>query len=124
MHPDAVLFFDRAPALLPLFDRLHALVLQRFPGATVTVQKTQITFLDPRGFCFVSLRGGRYRGCLMVTVGLLAPPQCARVAEVSHPTARRCTCHIPVRTPDEVDGELMRLIEQSHAVMALGRLRG
>ena len=54
MTDDILFFFDREPLGLALFELLFERVMARWPSSALRVQKTQITFSDPRGYLFAS----------------------------------------------------------------------
>lgn len=114
MTNDVLFFFSGAPEALGLFELLWERIAARWGDTSLKVQKTQITFLDPRGFCFASLRGRR----LIVSFGLGHALQSPRFQAVSNPAPGRFTHHVAVRTADELDEELLSWIAQSHAFMA------
>lgn len=58
MTEDILFFFDREPQALSLFELLCEQAMARWPSSTLRVQKTQITFSDPRGYLFASRPGG------------------------------------------------------------------
>ena len=108
MTQDELLFFDAMPGALPLYDALRA-HLTAFPGVTVKVAKTQITFLHRYGFAFVSLR--RMRGCpavfLILTLGLPQRLDSPRIAVATEPYPGRWTHHIILSDLAQLDGELL-----------------
>lgn len=121
----AALFFANDPDAFALFVLLQSRLLAAWPESGLKVQKTQITFLDPRGYCFVWLprRGpGRPRGSLGVSFGLGYELHSPRLFQTAHPTPRRWTHHVIVTRPEELDGELMEWLSQAHALMRAGRL--
>ena len=80
MTEDILFFFDREPQALSLFELLCEQAMARWPSSTLRVQKTQITFSDPRGYLFAS-RPRRRGGSLMVSFGLSAPLQPASILQ-------------------------------------------
>lgn len=86
MTEDILFFFDREPQALSLFELLCEQAMARWPSSTLRVQKTQITFSDPRGYLFAS-RPRRRGGGLMVSFGLSAPLQSPRLFAVANPRA-------------------------------------
>ena len=70
MHPNAPLFFEKAPLALPLYAAFEAALLARFPDTEIRVQKTQISFSQRHGFACVSLprrASERNAGALLVS---------------------------------------------------------
>lgn len=107
MTLETMLFFQKAPGLLPLYEAVESAILTRCPGTDILVQKSQIAFTVKRRFAFVSLRGQR----LIVTFGLRERVMSPRVLQAVEPYPGRWTHHVWVRTAEEVDGELLGWIE-------------
>ena len=122
MTDDILFFFDREPLGLALFELLYEQAMTRWPSSTLRVQKTQITFSDPRGYLFAS-RPRRRGGGLMVTFGLSAPLESPRLFAVANPAPGRYTHHVQVRDSSELDEELMQWIAWSHDDMAARQRR-
>ena len=116
------LFFGGAPEGFALYAELERRILAAHPQVTVKVQKTQITFSDPRGYLFAS-RPRRRGGGLMVTFGLSVPLESPRLFAVANPAPGRYTHHVQVRDSSELDDELMRWIAWSHDDMAARQRR-
>ena len=119
---DILFFFDRAPLALSLFELLYEQAMARWSSSTLRVQKTQITFSDPRGYLFAS-RPRRRGGGLMVTFGLSAPLQSPRLFAVANPAPGRYTHHVQVADPADIDEQLMQWIEWSHEDMTARQRR-
>ena len=123
MEPDRGLallrFFERAPQMLPLYERLEAQLLQRLPGTAVQIQKTQIKFSNRYAFAFASLPLRKDRRlpnpCLLVTFGLGYRLEHPRIVYAVEPYPNRWTHHVPVTRSDEIDDELMGWIAEAHA---------
>ena len=95
-------------------------MLAAWPGASIRVQKTQIGFSDPRLFACVSLapvrkRAERPERFITVTFGLDHPLDNPRALAV-RVRENRWTHHVVVGRAEEIDGELMEWIAQSHAL--------
>lgn len=116
MTTDELLFFDAMPGALPLYEQLSQKLLAAFPGVTVKVNRTQITFWERYGFAFVSLR--RIRGCpevfLILSFGLGYPLRSARVAAAVEPYPGRWTHHVIVSEQAQIDEELMGWLREAH----------
>lgn len=119
---DILFFFDRELLALSLFELLYEQAMARWPSSTLRVQKTQITFSDPRGYLFAS-RPRRRGGGLMVTFGLSAPLQSPRLFAVANPAPGRYTHHVQVADPADIDEQLMQWIEWSHEDMTARQRR-
>ena len=59
---EKLFFFEKDPAMLTSTYPLKRLLLKRYPGIHVKVQKTQITFAGRHGFAFVSLPFRKVKG--------------------------------------------------------------
>ncbi len=119
---DILFFFDRESLALSLFELLYEQAMARWSSSTLRVQKTQITFSDPRGYLFAS-RPRRRGGGLMVTFGLSAPLQSPRLFAVANPAPGRYTHHVQVADPADIDEQLMQWIEWSHEDMTARQRR-
>ena len=49
---DLAFFFSGNPSLLPLFLRLSDFVASLYPSASLLVQKSQVSFRDPKPFLY------------------------------------------------------------------------
>ncbi len=115
MTADELLFFDPLPAALPLYEAFSAKLLAQFPGVTIRVSKTQITFQARYGFAFVSLR--RMKGCppvfLILTLGLGRRLDSPRVAAAVEPYPGRWTHHFILSAPEQLDDELWAWVREA-----------
>jgi hypothetical protein len=109
-------FFTERREALPLYETLSRWILTEFPGVTVKVQKSQITFKERYGFAFVSLR--RIKGCpevfIVVTFGLSHRLDSPRIAVAVEPYPSRWTHHVVLSDVNQIDGELMDWIREAH----------
>lgn len=100
-----------------LYERFAPWLMEHFPTAEEDVQKSQITYRGPRPFCALWLPAfGRRiapRNCLVVTVYGPEKLDNSRVAAQTESYPGRWTHHIPVRSAEELDGELLELLERS-----------
>ena len=53
---DEALFFDAVPGAYAIYRAFHDAVLSIYPETQVKVQKTQITFYNPRSFACAKIR--------------------------------------------------------------------
>lgn len=120
MTIDEQMFFDGKPGALALYEAFREKLLALCPDAAFQVQKTQITFRNPRVFCCVSM--ARMKGIqgeyIVVTLGLgqrLASP---RVWVATEPYPGRWTHHIVVSGLEEIDDELMGWVKEAAAFAA------
>ena len=62
MHPDELLFFDKMPAMLPVYARLREQLAAAYPDLGIRVGKSQISFRNRYGFAAASLPWRRVKG--------------------------------------------------------------
>ena len=120
---DVLRFFDRHSAALPLYERFADKLTERFLQTEIKVQKTQITFKNRHVYACVSFLRVRKKAELpepyfVLTLGLPAPLESARVVAKTEPYPGRWTTHIVVSTPAELDEELFAWIAQAYAFSA------
>lgn len=123
MSPDVLFFFNRDPAALPLYEAFEARVLAEVDGVAIRVQKTQITYTNPKVFASVSFLPARRKArrpdhYITVTLGLERRLNSPRVDAVSEPYPNRWTHHFLISAPEEIDGELMGWIREAAAFSA------
>lgn len=111
MNGDILLFFDRRPAALPLYEAFARRVLSQIEDLRVKVQKTQISFSNRRLFACVSFLGVRRAKdrpdpYLVITFGLDRRVDSPRIDAASEPYPNRWTHHVLISSPEEVDQEL------------------
>ncbi len=114
---DMLFFFDGRPVELGLYEVLFQRMQDAFPGASVKVQKSQISFYGRHLFAAASLPLRRKKGwpeqSLMVTFGLSHPLSSPRIAVKVEPYPDRWTHHVLVERPEEIDGELMGWLQEA-----------
>ncbi len=113
-------FFQKRLDALPIYTALRQ-ELDGFPGLAVQVQKTQISFYNPRMFACVSFLAPRPKRemppCwLTVSFGLGYPLEEPRIAGCVQISPRRWTHHVPVAAPDQVDAQLMGWLREACAL--------
>lgn len=118
MHPDELLFFDKMPAMLPVYARLREQLAAAYPDLGIRVGKSQISFRNRYGFAAASLPWRRVKGWpaeyLLVTFGLARRLDDPRIAQAVEPYPNRWTHHVLVQTPEEVDETLLRWIDEAY----------
>lgn len=118
MHPDELLFFDKMPAMLPVYARLREQLEAAYPNLGIRVGKSQISFRNRYGFAAASLPWRRVKGWpaeyLLVTFGLARRLDDPRIAQAVEPYPNRWTHHVLVQTPEEVDETLLRWIDEAY----------
>ena len=126
MGPDALFFFNRDPAALPLYETFEARVLAEVQHVSIRVQKTQITYTNPKVFAAVSFlpvrkKARRPEHYITVTLGLNRRLDSPRVDAVSEPCPNRWTHHLLIASSEEVDEELMTWVREAAAFAARAR---
>ena len=118
MHPDELLFFDKMPAMLPVYARLRGQLAAAYPDLGIRVGKSQISFRNRYGFASASLPWRRVKGWpaeyLLVSFGLARRLDDPRIAQAVEPYPNRWTHHVLVQTPEEVDETLLRWIDEAY----------
>ena len=115
---DEALFFDAVPGAYVIYRAFKGAVLNAYPDAQLRVQKTQITFTNPRVFACASLLRARRKAelpkpWLTVTLGLPYRLESPRAASCTEPYPGRWTTHIVIGSPEEIDGELLRWVGEA-----------
>ena len=105
-------FFAGKPMEAALYRRLLERMFSELPSFEIKVQKTQITFINPRVFACVSLK---WKNTLTVTFGLPSKAESPRIFAASEPYPNRWTHHVKIKTPEEIDEELMEWLKSAHA---------
>lgn len=118
MDVDALLFFDKNPGTVPLYAAFDEALEARFGPQKPRVQKTQITYGNPKVYACVSLTKGKKKGWpengILVTFGLGRRVDAPRIAVAVEPYPGRWTHHVVVGTTQEIDGELMGWVEEAY----------
>lgn len=125
MNQDILLFFDKHPEALPLYEALEERILAEIRDVKIKVQKTQITFSNKRNFAFVSFLPVRKAGerpdiYIVVTFGLSYRKESPRIDAATEPYPNRWTHHMLISQTEEIDDELMGWIEEA-AVFSAGK---
>lgn len=125
MNQDILLFFDKHPEALPLYEALEERILAEIRDVKIKVQKTQITFSNKRNFAFVSFLPVRKAGerpdiFIVVTFGLSYRKESPRIDAATEPYPNRWTHHMLISRTEEIDDELMGWIEEA-AVFSAGK---
>ena len=118
-----LIFFEGHMDALPLYEKLAGCIHGQIPDITVKIQKTQITFANPRVFACVSFQPVRKAAIrpkpyLTVTFGLAYRLAAQRIDVATEPYPNRWTHHVTLGRLDEIDEELMDWIRQAAAFSA------
>lgn len=120
---DTLLFFDRHPAVLSLYEALAEKIAAQFPDSKTRVQKTQITFSNRHVYACVSFLRVKKKAELpdhyfVLTLGLPYPLESGRVAAKTEPYPGRWTTHFVISTPSDLDEELFAWLAQAYKFAA------
>ncbi|GAA0265559.1 hypothetical protein GCM10008922_25840 [Faecalicatena contorta] len=112
LNLDELMFFNEKPVALELYETLADKLFAQLPNIGIRVQKTQITFTNPKVFAcisFAKVRKAKERPkeYIVVTLGLDKQVQSARIDIATEPYPGRWTHHILIEHPEEIDDELM-----------------
>ena len=115
---DLMRFFENHPEEQAVYETLAARMAERFPVASVRVQKSQISFYGRHLFAAVSLPLRRKKTwpeeCLVVTFGLGARLDSSRIAVAVEPYPNRWTHHVLVSREEEIDPELLGWLQEAY----------
>ena len=119
LDAETILFFDRHPDVLPLYQDFEELLFDSFPVVNKRVQKTQISFFNRHVFACISFARVKRKAelpmrYLVITLGLPAPLDSERVAVKTEPYPGRWTHHFVVSTPEKLDEELLSWIREAY----------
>lgn len=114
-------FFRPEPRALPLFEAACDRIFWGFPGATMRVQKTQITFDDPHGFAYIWLPPRKIAGRpeVYIVLSFVLPHQVEheRIAQATFVRADRITHHVLLDAKNGIDPQIMAWLKEAHALM-------
>ena len=116
---DAAAFFGQHEAVYPLYEIFYEKLLAEFPDTRVKVQKSQISHYNRHLFACVSFLKVRKKAELpddyfVLTLGLPASLESARVAAKAEPYPGRWTTHFVISDPSDLDEELLGWVAQAY----------
>lgn len=119
MDLNTILFFDKHPDALTLYEAFTDAVTTMYPDTEIRVQKTQISFYDVHMFACASFTRVKKKKelpdpYLVITLGLPYPLESPRVAVKTEPYPGRWTTHIVIGSEEEVDEELLGWTEEAY----------
>lgn len=122
-NQDILLFFDKKPEALPLYEAFAQKVSEEIGPVTVRVQKTQISFSNRHNFAFVSflpVRKSRERpACyIVISFGLSHRAESPRIDAATELYPNRWTHHILISDVKEIDEELMVWVKEASVFSA------
>ena len=120
MTEDELMFFDRHPTALPLYEKLKESILKDIPDTRIKVKKTQISFFTKHMFAAVSfapVRPAKDRPdpFLTVTFSCFCRVSSPRIDAATEPYPNRWTHHVMIGTVEEIDNELLSWVEEAAA---------
>ena len=115
---DILAFFHEHAEAFSLYEPLEARLLA-FPGTSIRVQKTQITFSNRHVYACASFLRVRRKAALpdpylVLTLGMPYPLESGRVAVKTEPYPGRWTTHILLSRPDELDEALFSWAKEAY----------
>lgn len=118
MNADEMMFFDKAPQMLPVYETLRNGLIEKHGDIQVKVSKTQISFKNKHIFAMVSLPLRRIKNApkvyMLVSFGLSYRLDSSRIFQAAEPYPNRWTHHLPIGHSDDVDAELMEWLEAAY----------
>ena len=115
---DLMRFFENHPEEQAVYETLAARMAERFPDASVRVQKSQISFYNRHLFAAASLPLRRKKSwparCLMVTFGWGTKCPSRRIAVATEPYPGRWTHHVLLERSADVDEELLSWLQAAY----------
>ena len=119
MDLNTILFFDKHPDALALYEAFTDAVTTMYPDTEIRVQKTQISFYDVHMFACASFTRVKKKKelpdpYLVITLGMPYPLESPRVAVKTEPYPGRWTTHIVVGEVGDIDDELLSWVREAH----------
>ncbi|MDD3795043.1 MAG: DUF5655 domain-containing protein [Lachnospiraceae bacterium] len=116
---DELMFFDGKPMAFDLYKVFVNKLFAHFPNTGMRVQKTQITFTNPKIFAcisFAKVRKAKERPkeYIVVTLGLNRHLHSTRIDVATEPCPGRWTHHILIEKPEEIDDEMMDWVGEAY----------
>jgi hypothetical protein len=108
-------FFAGHPTSRQIFDALH-LAIDTVGANTLRVTKSQVAFRRKRAFAWAWMPGIYLHGKtapLVLSVALCRRAASPRWKEVVQPTRTRFMHHLELYSPEEVDGDVLRWLQEA-----------
>lgn len=122
MHADEMMFINRTPQMLPVYETLRNKLAEKYADARIKVSKTQISFSNKHIFAMVSLPLRRIKGApkayMLVSFGLSYRLDSPRIFQAAQPYPNRWTHHVLVADRAEVDAQLMEWLDEAYQFSA------
>lgn len=118
MNIDEIIFFDKMPQMLPLYEVLREKLLSSYPDMSIKVTRTQLSFRNRYVFAMASLPWRKVKGWpneyLLVSFGLSYKKESPRIAQSVEAYPNRWTHHVIVERQEQMDEELMGWIDEAY----------
>lgn len=118
MTDEELIFFQRMPEMLPVYEKLRGLLAAAYPDMGLKVTKTQISLRNRYVFAAVSLPWRKLKGWpgkyVLVSFGLGRKLEDPRIIQAVEPYPGRWTHHVLLEKPEDVDGQLMDWLDQAY----------
>ncbi len=125
MSIDELMFWDKWPRLLPLYQAFKDRLTEAFPEVKIKVSKTQISFYNRHMFAMVSPPTRRKKEWpeefVMVSFGLPYQVDSPRIAISVEVYPNRRTHHVILESADDIDEELLGWIKEAYSFSASKR---
>lgn len=122
---DELLFWEKWPRLLPLYEAFKGRLTEAFPEVKIKVSKTQISFYNRHMFAMVSPPTRRKKEWpeefVMVSFGLPCRVDSPRIAMSVEAYPNRWTHHVILESADGIDEELLGWIKEAYSFSASKR---
>ncbi len=122
---EELLFWEKWPRLLPLYEAFKDRLTEAFPEVKIKVSKTQISFFNRHMFAMVSLPTRRKKDWpkefVMVSFGLPCQVDSPRIAMSVEAYPNRWTHHVILESADGIDEELLGWIKEAYSFSASKR---
>lgn len=118
MSTDEIMFFEKMPQMLPLYETLKEKLERAFPDMGIKVTKTQISFRSRYVFAMASLPWRKIKDWpkeyLLVSFGLSYQKESPRIAQSVEAYPNRWTHHVILESEKDIDEELMGWIQEAY----------
>jgi len=118
MNADEMLFFDKMPQMLPVYETLRNRLIEKYGDIQVKVSKTQISFRNRHIFAMVSLPLRRIKNTpevyMLVSFGLSYRLDSLRIFRAVEPYPNRWTHHVLIERSDDIDAQLLEWLDAAY----------
>ncbi len=116
---DELMFIGQQPGIIPAYEALAGKLLAAHPDTKIKVSKSQISFYNRHLYACVSFARVKKKKELpeawfILTLGLNYPLESDRVAVKAEPYPGRWTTHLVISSEADLDGELLRWVQQAY----------